>query len=146
MGAHTEGTYHQIDTYFNVPNGRLKLREIEKESLSKLVFYERENILKPKRSDVMILEIREPETLRAILEGALGVKTVVKKTREIFHHEGTQIHLDEVEGLGTFIEFERKIQDLPKDHRALEELMVRLGIVHENLVRKSYSDLKLNNT
>jgi len=145
MGARKQGTYHQRDTYFNTPKGRLKLREVEGESISKLVYYEREDAQKPKTSDVIILETEDPETLNAILERALGTRIIVNKRREIYQHEGTQIHLDEVDGLGTFIEFERKIQDLKKDRRVLEELMERLEIKKESLIRESYSDLKLGN-
>jgi predicted adenylyl cyclase CyaB len=146
MGASRQGTYHQRDTYFNTQKGRLKLREIEGERISKLVYYEREDAQRPKTSDVIILETEDPETLNTILERTLGTWVTINKRREIYQHEGTKIHLDEVDGLGTFIEFERKIQDLKKDRQVLEALIERLEIKKEGLIRGSYSDLKLGNS
>jgi predicted adenylyl cyclase CyaB len=144
MGASKQGTYRQVDTYFNVHTGRLKLREVDGEPTSKLVYYEREDIPDLKRSDILILETPDPDTLKAILQRSLGVKVTVTKQREIYHHQGTQIHLDRVEDLGTFIEFERPIADLPEDRMTLEELMERLKIRPEDLITGSYSDLKTN--
>ena len=144
MNARKQGTYRQVDTYFNVQTGRLKLREIDGEPTSKLVYYDREDIPDLKESDIIILETDDPESLKAILQRSLGIKVTVTKLREIYHHQGTQIHLDLVEGLGTFIEFERPITDLPEDRRHLEGLMDSLGVGQEDLLTGSYSDLKTN--
>jgi len=144
MGAHKQGTYRQVDTYFNVQTGRLKLREIDGEPTSKLVYYEREDIPDLKMSDILILEIPDPDTLKAILQRSIGVKVTVTKQREIYQHQGTQIHLDNVEDLGTFIEFERPITDLPEDRETLKKLMEKLKIRPEDLITGSYSDLKTN--
>ena len=144
MGAERQGTYNQEDTYFNVTRGRLKIRRIEGEKTSKLVYYEREDRQEPKTSDVIIVETDKPDTLKAILQRSLGTKVTITKTREIYLYQGTQIHLDQVEDLGTFIEFERKVSNLPEDRRVLEELMKTLGIRQENLLRRSYSDIKLD--
>ncbi len=144
MGAHKQGTYRQADTYFNVQTGRLKLREIDGEPTSKLVYYEREDIPDLKMSDILILETPDPDTLKAILQRSIGVKVTVTKQREIYQHQGTQIHLDDVEDLGTFIEFERPITDLPEDRETLKELMEKLEIRPGDLITGSYSDLKMN--
>ena len=143
MGAHKQGTYRQVDTYFNVHTGRLKLREVDGEPTSMLVYYDREDTPDPKRSDILIVETGEPETLKAILGRSIGVKVIVEKTREIYQHQGTQVHLDVVEDLGTFIEFERPITDLAADRRVLEALMEELNIKAGDLATVSYSDLKL---
>ncbi len=63
------------------------------------------------------------------------------KEREIYVLEGTQIHLDNVQNLGTYIEFERKITDASRDREVLEELMKKLQIQEEDLIQGSYSDL-----
>jgi predicted adenylyl cyclase CyaB len=144
MGAHRQGTYRQVDTYFNVQTGRLKLREMDGEPTSKLVYYEREDIPDLKRSDILILETPDPPTLKAILQRSLGVKVTITKQREIYQHQGTQIHLDDVEDLGMFIEFERPITDLPEDREALKKLMDKLEIRLGDLITGSYSDLKTN--
>ncbi len=144
MGAHKQGTYRQVDTYFNVHTGRLKLREIDGEPTSKLVYYEREDTPDLKMSDILILETPDPDTLKAILQRSIGVKVTITKQREIYQHQGTQIHLDNVEDLGTFIEFERPITDLPEDRETLKELMEKLEIRPGDLITGSYSDLKTN--
>ncbi len=145
-GAMLQGTYLQTDTYFNTASDRLKMRRVAGEPTALLIYYDREDIPDPKQSDILIVETGEPETLKAILGRSIGVKVTVEKTREIYQHQGTQVHLDEVEGLGTFIEFERHITDLPEDRRVLEDLMEELNIKAEDLVTVSYSDLKLENT
>ena len=143
-GTKLQGIYLQTDTYFNTPSDRLKMREVEGEPTAKLIYYDREDIPDPKQSDILIIETDEPETLKVILGRSIGVKVTVEKTREIYQHQGTQVHLDEVEGLGTFIEFERPITDLAEDREVLEALMEGLGIRSGDLVTVSYSDLKLD--
>lgn len=142
-GTMLQGTYVQSDTYFNTVSDRLKMREVDGEPTAMLIYYDREDIPDPKRSDILIVETGEPETLKAILGRSIGVKVTVEKTREIYQHQGTQVHLDEVEDLGTFIEFERPVTDLPEDRRVLEALMEELNIEADDLVTVSYSDLKL---
>lgn len=142
IGAQLDGTFRQIDTYYNSPEGRLKLREVDGEPVSKLIHYDREDTPNPKRSDVTIHETEEPGPLKTILERTLGVKVTVTKTREIYQHQGTQIHLDAVEELGTFIEFERPITDLSRDREVLQTLMQQLDVENEDLMTGSYCDLK----
>jgi predicted adenylyl cyclase CyaB len=137
------GVFHQIDTYFNVQKGRLKLREVENEKKSNLIYYEREDILKPKKSDVLIVEVQNTESLKEIMMKVLGKKVVIDKTREIYRYKDTQIHLDTVKDLGSFLEFERRLNDLQRDHETLEELIRHFDLKKEDLVRGSYSDLAL---
>ena len=145
MKADHIGTFHQTDTYFEVPEGRLKLRETEGTRKAQIVYYEREDIPGPKASRVFTLELQEPEFFKDFLHKALETKVVVDKTRQIYRHQGTQIHLDKVKDLGTFIEFERKTEGTPeaasKDREVLEDLMKTLGIKTKDLIRGSYSDL-----
>ena len=140
IGAHYVETLHQVDTYFKVPRGRLKIREVEG-SGAELIYYERENKPKPKRSSVFIIRLDGGGTLKGIIKRILKELVVVEKVREIYRHRGTEIHLDTVKGLGTFIEFERRIRDAERDREELDKLMVKLGIREENLERLSYSDL-----
>ncbi len=135
------GTFHQIDTYFNIPKGRLKLRETQGEKKAELIFYERENIAGPKKSEVMILEIQEPKLFKLFCLRALTKKVVIEKKREIYKYQGTQIHLDCVKGLGTFIEFERETRDAVKDKKCLDDLIKKLKVQEKDLIKVSYSDL-----
>lgn len=145
LGAKHIGTFRQSDLYFNVPEGRLKLREVKGDSTVQLIYYERENIAGPKSDDAFILRIQEPEELKKIMKRILAPLIVVDKVREIYNYQGTQIHLDTLKKLGKFIEFERQTTDKPKrikrDRVILEELMEKLEIEQSNLETLSYSDL-----
>jgi len=145
LGAQSIGTFRQIDIYFNVPKGRLKLREVEGGNKAELIYYERENIAGPKRSNVFILKVQKPENFKNQLKRLLKTGAIVEKVREIYRHQGTQIHLDRVEKLGNFVEFERKTPvdawAIKGNQQILEELMEKLGIDPEKLEKLSYSDL-----
>ena len=145
LGAEYTGTFQQSDLYFKVPEGRLKLREVENNDDVELIYYERENIAGPKSDDAFILKVQEPEDLKKILKKILTPLIVIEKVREIYQYQGTQIHLDTVKKLGTFIEFERQTADDPKsikkDQQILEKLMETLEIDSSNLETLSYSDL-----
>lgn len=145
LGAHHVGTFQQTDVYFNVPKGRLKLREVKGKDVAELVYYERENIAGPKKSDVFILQIEKPAVFKDLLGRILETNVIVEKLREIYRYQGTQIHLDIVEKLGGFVEFERKtpndVQAIKENQRVLDRLMKKLGIKKENLEKLSYCDL-----
>ena len=145
LGAQREGTFRQIDVYFNIPKGRLKLREVEDSNKAELIYYERENIAGPKKGDVFILKTKEGKIFKNLLKKILETRIIVEKIREIYRYQGTQIHLDTVEKLGTFVEFERKTpadaQAIKKNRQILEKLMEELRINPENLEKLSYSDL-----
>ena len=145
LRAHYVGTFKQIDTYFNSPKGRFKLREVENEDVAKLIYYDREDVARPKKSYVLVIDIQEPEIFKTLFDKLLGTRVVISKKREIFIYDGTQIHLDTVSNLGTFIEFERKITNLIDDRRVLEELILTLRIEDKDLIQGSYSDIALEN-
>src|SRR3954451_23753740 len=96
------GADHQVDTYFRVPQGRLKLRQGNIEN--SLIFYARPNHAGPKQSNVTISAVPPRSDLRAVLESALGVLVTVDKHREIWFVDNVKIHLDQVKGLGQFLE------------------------------------------
>lgn len=145
LGAERIGTFRQVDVYFNVPEGRLKLREVQDNKKTELIYYERENIAGPKKDDVFILKVQEAEVFKSLLERLLKTSAIVEKIREIYQYQETQIHLDRVKKLGNFVEFERKTpayaQAIKKNQQILEKLMEKLGINPENLEKLSYSDL-----
>ena len=72
---------------------------------------------------------------------------VVDKEREIYFIDNIKIHLDQVKGLGTFLEIEAQSEDGDKSegllNRQCVQLMDELGIRNEDLVNESYSDLLL---
>jgi adenylate cyclase class 2 len=145
LKAHHVGAFNQVDVYFEVPEGRLKLREVEGKNTVELVYYKRENVAGPKRSEVFILEVQKPAAFKTLLEKVLETGVTVEKLREVYRYQGTQIHLDNIKKLGVFVEFEREtpadIQAIRKNQQALEGLMKKLGIKPQNLEKMSYSNL-----
>jgi adenylate cyclase, class 2 len=143
--ADFKGIDTQIDTYFQVPNGRMKLREGNIENY--LIHYVRSNDASAKLSEVLLYKSQPESELKAILTKALGVKVVVKKERKIFFIQNVKFHLDEVEGLGTFVEIEaidtdgtHTIHDLQRQCTHFQAL---LGIETQNMVAISYSDMMM---
>jgi adenylate cyclase, class 2 len=139
--ARFAGTDHQIDTYFRVPQGRLKLREGNIEN--SLVFYSRENHTGTKQSNVTMTAMPPQTDLKAVLDKALGVMVAVDKKREIYFVGDVKIHLDEVAGLGTFVEVEAIGSAEQRDElqRQCDEFLREFGITQDDLVGGSYSDL-----
>ncbi|MFQ5553021.1 MAG: class IV adenylate cyclase [Thermoplasmata archaeon] len=136
----------QKDTYFQVGRGRLKLRRVEGEDTGTLIYYRREDRADPKRSRVSLVSVVDPAALRATLRKALGVLVEVRKRRRIYRRGQVQIHLDEVDDQGTFLEFERFIEsdrDEEKAQAEFAELRETLGVREEDLIEGSYSDLVL---
>lgn len=144
-GARFVGDDHQVDTYFRVAHGRLKLREGDIENA--LIFYHRPDQAGPKRSDVMLYHPAPGNPLRAMLSQANGVLAVVDKRREIYFIDNVKFHLDRVEGLGSFVEIEAIDEDgtLGEVHlrRQCAAFMELFGLSEGDLVEASYSDLLL---
>lgn len=148
LSNHAEfiGIDHQKDTYFNVPQGRLKLRQgnIEKN----LIFYNRPDKDGPKQSDFLLAPVSDGPLTEQILEKALGLKVVVEKKRKIFFIDNVKFHLDEVPGLGSFVEIEAGNKNYPD--KTIKELQIQceyyinaFEIQKEDLITNSYSDLLL---
>ena len=140
------GVDHQIDTYFNVPNGRMKLREGNIEN--QLIFYKRSDQSGPKKSEVILYPSQPDSTLKQLLIESIGQKVVVDKQRAIYFIENVKFHVDEVEQLGSFVEIEAidRTDEIPLEK--LDEqcrfYMEVLHIANEDLLEVSYSDLLLD--
>jgi len=143
--ADFKGIDHQVDTYFKVGSGRLKLREGNIEN--HLIHYERENKSGPKKSLVILYKYSSDQNLKEILTKSLGVFAVVDKYREIYFIDNVKFHLDKVLGLGTFVEIEAIDKDGSIGNEKLLEqcnhYLNLLNISQKDLVEKSYSDLML---
>lgn len=144
-GADFKGIDEQTDTYFNVPNGRLKLREGNIEN--NLIFYERTNQAGPKNSHFQLVKIEDAEGLKEALTKSNGIKVVVKKKREIYFINNVKFHIDEVPGLGSFTEIEagNKTADLSMEElkKQCDFYLKEFEIKQEDLIEVSYSDMLL---
>ncbi len=133
----------QHDTFFLTPRGRLKLRRIPDQD-GQLIYYERPDRSGPKECKYFITRTHEPGLVEQILGEVLGVLGVISKTRTLYLVGQTRIHLDEVRGLGRFIELEVVLeseQDPADGERIARRLMDRLSITEKDLVRGAYIDL-----
>jgi predicted adenylyl cyclase CyaB len=142
-GAEFKGVDEQTDTYFNTAYGRLKLREGNIEN--NLIYYDRPDKAGPKDSDFILVKVEDAEGLKQSLEKANGIKVIVKKKREIYYIRNIKFHIDEVPGLGSFVEIEagNKLADLPKEElkKQCDYYIQAFRIQEEDLINVSYSDL-----
>ena len=142
-GAERVGIFAQIDTYFSLGERRLKLRAIDGQKEGQLVYYERPNVGGVKESRVRLATLPDAGAVRDILVRILPAKAEIRKTREIYHFQGVQVHLDVVAGLGKFLELEKVLADEAERGEArkqLESLRAYFQIPDEDLMASSYSD------
>lgn len=146
-------TEMQVDRYFDVPAGRLKLRAITEHtgsSRAELIGYRRPDLAGSRWSDYRIapLAAEQAEPLAATIARAAPLVVEVRKRREIGIVGATRVHLDIVDGLGAFVELETVIggqddADAEREHRVV---LARLGIEGLPAEPASYSDLLLATT
>jgi predicted adenylyl cyclase CyaB len=137
------GMQHQIDTYFHCHHGRLKLRQIDG-LRAELVWYARPDQEGPKQSEYQLAPVANPETIKAALKAALGVRAVVEKKREIFLYHSVRIHLDDVVGLGHFLEFEAVLGpdvDEAAGLALLDSLQRHFALSPADLLATSYGEM-----
>lgn len=134
---------HQDDTFFQVPQGRLKLREFAG-GVGELIHYQRPDAEGPKLSRYVISPVPEPESLREALTRACGLLGRVRKERILVLVGSTRLHLDKVEGLGEYLEIEVVLAPGQTEAQGTAEaraLMAQLGLGPESLVSGAYLDL-----
>lgn len=144
QGAEQVGTFRQVDTYFAVGERRLKLRRVEGQPDGQLVYYERPDAGGVKESRVLLAELPDAGTVLEILRRTFSVQAEVRKTREIYRFQGVQVHLDDVRGLGRFLEFELVLAseaEREEGRKRLEALRAYFQIPEDDLMASSYSDL-----
>lgn len=142
LGARPVWERAQRDTFFLVPQGYLKLREVDGEP-AELIAYERAPGSEPRPSDYDIATTADGPMLRTVLARSLGVRGVVAKRRVLHLWAHTRIHLDEVDGLGTFLELETVADGmaLEQAHAEAAAVMEALSIRSEDLLDRPYLEL-----
>jgi adenylate cyclase class IV len=141
-GASDEGFLHQHDQFFTVARGRLKLRMIDGHG-SELIAYEREDTPEARASDYSRYATSAPLSLADVLGRVLPRAGVVEKTRHLLLLRNTRIHLDDVVGLGRFVELETAIgtqseAEAEGEHR---EVIRVLGLTGAERIGVAYVDL-----
>jgi homotetrameric cytidine deaminase len=147
LGASDEGVLRQRDTYFGRARGRLKLREQDGAGgpMAQLIAYRRPDAAEARTSSYRLADVADPPALRDALDAVLGTLVVVQKRRHLLLLENVRIHLDDVEGLGTFVELEGVASpesNLEREHALVDRLRTELGFGEP--VPGSYSDLLLD--
>jgi adenylate cyclase, class 2 len=139
------GLDKQTDTYFKAVTGRLKLREGNIEN--NLIYYKRENTAGPKSSHFQLIKIADAAALREVLTQSMGVLVQVIKNREIYYIDNVKFHIDEVPGLGNFVEIEAGniLADLSEEklQEQCDHYCAALGIRKQDMIAVSYSDMLL---
>ena len=133
----------QSDTFFKCRDGRLKLREFA-DGAAELIHYQRPDDAGPKESRFFVARMTDPETTKEILGASNGVLGVVKKRRLLYWIGQTRVHLDQVDGLGDFLELEvvlRDDQSMDEGTAIARRLMETLHIQENQLIEGAYFDL-----
>lgn len=143
LGADFKGIDNQVDTYFKVPEGRLKLRSGNIEN--SLIYYKRSNHAQVRESEIYLEKLPPANNMLSLLSASNGVLVEVKKARSIFFIENVKFHLDTVEGLGDFVEIEAIDDTGKRELKFLQEQCNQyvdlLKIDSESFLSLSYSDL-----
>jgi adenylate cyclase class 2 len=143
LGARRAATVTQIDTYFVVAAGRLKLRE-QDPGQDELIFYTRPDQTTAKLSRYETAFVEDTSAMLSLLTEALGVHARVRKRRELWRLDNVRIHLDEVEALGTYLEFEVMViagHSEADCRRRADALIQAFAIEAADLISSSYADL-----
>jgi len=136
--------YRQQDFFYDVPNGRLKLRQFDDNTPAELIFYQRDDRDGPKVSYYSRSPVTNPEAMHTLLAQALNTRGIVNKERHVYIVGRTRINLDRVDGLGDFIELEVLLaedDDEAGGEKEAEEWFERLGVASGDLVPVAYVDL-----
>jgi len=141
IGAEDKGLLCQRDTFFQGVKARIKLREAGEKA--ELISYRRKDTPEARSSDYVVVPVADSEAMRALLVHGLGETGVVKKVRHLFLYRHTRIHLDEVEGLGSFVELETVLSgiDETEGRKELSGVAEALGLRAEDSIAKPYVEL-----
>ena len=144
LGARNKGRLYHTDTYFRVPAGRLKLREF-RGGRSELISYTRPNNRGARVSQYNISRVHNAREMKRALTDVFGAVVVVRKRRELYTLKNARIHLDQVAGLGSYIEFEVIVRHgLPQAKRLINVLKTAFSVHDRDCVGTSYSTMLVN--
>ena len=141
------GILKQRDVYFNISPGRLKLRTINNKE-NQLIYYRRPGRVSAKFSNYYIVKAAHPVHIERSLKDILGVKVIVIKQRKLFLWQNVRIHLDSVNALGKFIEFEIVCRTSKQEFQSYEKMNYIKKIFNINkkyILSSSYSDMMIKN-
>jgi predicted adenylyl cyclase CyaB len=109
-----------------------------------LIWYQRASEQQARSSHYMLVDVSNPDRMRTLLTVMLGIRAVVEKQREVYFYHNVRIHLDQVQSLGTFLEFEAVLEhpdQLPEGHEQLAFLRDQFSIAELDLLEGSYGEM-----
>ena len=133
----------QEDVFFHCEQGRLKLRRFS-DDRGELIFYRRLDAEGPTESEFHKAPTGDPTAMTAVMKAAFGAIGTVRKRRTLYLIGQTRVHLDEVEGLGDWVELEVVLeagQTADDGASVAHGLMRTLGIDEDDLEARAYLDL-----
>lgn len=133
----------QIDTYFKVPQGKLKLRE-ETGQNAVLISYHRSNVKQPKLSEYQICPTPNAAQLLQVLDAVLPQDVRVEKQRTLYMWKNVRVHFDRVAHLGDFMELEAVLESkamINASRDAVQFLLEYFAISSSDLVEVGYDEL-----
>ncbi|OGY46156.1 MAG: hypothetical protein A3J62_00595 [Candidatus Buchananbacteria bacterium RIFCSPHIGHO2_02_FULL_38_8] len=146
IGARRIGKIHQVDTYFLLSPKhryrwapRLRIREHWPKGKSFLEYHEPINKFKAREFEVAV---NDPKTVKLILK-KLGYlrEAIIDKVREKYTYQGLHIDVDQVKGLGKFIEVEC-MKNRKDSLKRIYNFYIKLGISPKDLIpEKRYLDM-----
>jgi len=157
LGAAPHSLERQVDTYFRVPRGRLKLRRrwaaadpsgpaatFDRELPSELIAYHRPDLTGARASDYQRLPVEDAARIRDLFAEAVGIDAEVEKVRRVLLHDGVRIHLDQVTGAGSFLELEAIVDAACDDAAAAAKVrrwLEHFGLSTAPAIPGSYREL-----
>ena len=143
LGARPAGIEPQVDRYYELDGGwRVKLRSIPGRD-AELIRYRRPETEAVRASDYEVTPVRDQAARRCLVPKGRPLVTV-RKRREVLLLDNVRIHLDEVAGLGTFLELEAMVDDAHDDatcRRQVAAITAALGLGEDDFIRASYAEL-----
>ena len=129
---------NQKDIYYKCKNGLLKLR-IENDDCCLIKYFRDET--GTRWSDYEILKL-EGRNVEKYLSDIFSVEVIVEKVRKLYVYKDTRIHLDEVKGLGKFLELETVVTKSKRHAQKEFALVVKLlNLDLTKQIKSSYRDL-----
>lgn len=141
VGAEYRGSFVQIDTYFRIADGRLKRRETPGRPVE-WIFYRRPD--GPVARLAQYTFLTDEQARVRFGEGTLIPWKVVRKTRELWMVGNVRVHLDQVEDLGLYVEFEAVVSarhDLAECRAMVQHLREEFAPIMGEALGGSYESL-----
>ncbi|HXJ35399.1 MAG TPA: class IV adenylate cyclase [Candidatus Eisenbacteria bacterium] len=142
VGARFTWADDQVDRYFELDGGRrVKLRTTGRGA--ELIRYDRREDAGVRVSAYEVSPVRDAEGEACLVPTTRPLVTV-RKRRELWLLDNVRIHLDTVDGLGTFLELEAVVDathDEARCRAAVDRLLDAFGLSEAACLRASYGDL-----